>query len=296
MEEMAGIAKTLRWLAVALLAAGAALAHAQGSCTFTDAQGNTVTWPNCQPPAATPSQQPANAPGTAAAPGSSTSSAPPSELPAAKAFPFPGEPVPAANQAPGEATQAPATGAAGASDLPAAKKFPFPGEPVPDTTGGDTKPAPPGGSPLQDAGSSGESSSSAGESSSSSSSSSSGLDNSEAAVDDDAAAKAAAARHAARKDRSSATVQTASQREDEDLSVAEFYMNDKDYKGAYMRALDAVTVAGDDPDAHLALAQAARKLGKLDEAEKHFRLCLSLDPVPKTKKAAEQALKEMAGG
>lgn len=149
---------------------------------------------------------------------------------------------------------------------------------------------------MQDAGSSGESSSSAGESSSSSSSSSSGLDNSEAAVDDDAAAKAAAARHAARKDRSSATVQTASQREDEDLSVAEFYMNDKDYKGAYMRALDAVTVAGDDPDAHLALAQAARKLGKLDEAEKHFRLCLSLDPVPKTKKAAEQALKEMAGG
>ncbi len=73
-------------------------------------------------------------------------------------------------------------------------------------------------------------------------------------------------------------------------------MNDKDYKGAYLRATDAVSVAADDPDAHLALADAARKLGKLDEAEKHYKLCLSLDPVPKVKKAAQAALKEMSGG
>jgi Tfp pilus assembly protein PilF len=57
-----------------------------------------------------------------------------------------------------------------------------------------------------------------------------------------------------------------------------------------------VSLADDDADAHLALAEAARRLGKLDEAEQHYKKCLTLDPVPKTKRAAEKALKEMSGG
>ena len=89
---------------------------------------------------------------------------------------------------------------------------------------------------------------------------------------------------------------TPTQRETEDLQVAELYQNDGNFRGAYMRALDAVEVAADDPDAHLALAEAARKLGKLDEAERNYRKCLELDPVPKTRKAAQKALKEMTGG
>ncbi len=78
--------------------------------------------------------------------------------------------------------------------------------------------------------------------------------------------------------------------------MAEFYQENANYKGAYVRAVDAVSIAADDPNAHFALAEAARRLGKLDEAESHYKKCLTLDPVPKERKAAEKALKEMAGG
>lgn len=82
----------------------------------------------------------------------------------------------------------------------------------------------------------------------------------------------------------------------EDLRVASFYQNDGNFMGAYLRAKDAVSIAADDPEAHLALAEAARKLGKLDEAQQNYKQCLQLDPVPKTRKAAAKALKDMTGG
>ena len=62
-----------------------------------------------------------------------------------------------------------------------------------------------------------------------------------------------------------------------------------------MRGKDAVSLDDTDPEAHLALAEAARRLGKLDEAQQHYKRCLELDPLPKDKKVAEQALKQMAG-
>ncbi len=80
------------------------------------------------------------------------------------------------------------------------------------------------------------------------------------------------------------------------MQVAGFYQNDGNFRGAYDRAKDAVSLDADDPAAHLALADSARKLGRLDEAEKAYRQCLTLDPVPKQRKKAEQALKEMTGG
>jgi tetratricopeptide (TPR) repeat protein len=146
---------------------------------------------------------------------------------------------------------------------------------------------------LQDAGSSGDSTSSS--SSSSSSSNSEDPTAGPLGEDDDAAAKAAAARRSERRRKATELPQTPSQREEEDLNVAEFYQNDRNYKGAYDRATDAVSIAADDPNAHFALAEAARRLGKLDEAMKHYKACLTLDPVPKMKKAAEAALKQMAG-
>jgi Tfp pilus assembly protein PilF len=91
-------------------------------------------------------------------------------------------------------------------------------------------------------------------------------------------------------------VKTSTQRFAEDLQVASFYQGIGNFSGAYMRAKDAVSISGDSPDARLALAEAARKLGKLDEAEQNYKKCLELDPIPKTKKAAEIALKEMTGG
>ncbi len=90
--------------------------------------------------------------------------------------------------------------------------------------------------------------------------------------------------------------QSPSEREEEDVKVAGFYQNDGNFKGAYDRAKDAVSLDGDDPAAQLALAESARHLGKLDEAEKAYRQCLELDPVPKVRKRAEQALKDMTGG
>jgi Tfp pilus assembly protein PilF len=78
--------------------------------------------------------------------------------------------------------------------------------------------------------------------------------------------------------------------------VAAFYRDDGNFRGEYMRAADAVSIDADDPEAHFMLAESARKLGKLDEALTHYKKCLTLDPVPKTKKAAEKAVKEMEGG
>ncbi len=91
-------------------------------------------------------------------------------------------------------------------------------------------------------------------------------------------------------------MKTPTQRFAEDLQVASFYQGIGNFMGAYMRAKDAVSLVGDNPDARLALADAARKLGKLDEAEQNYKKCLELDPTPKTKKTAEVALKEMTGG
>ena len=90
--------------------------------------------------------------------------------------------------------------------------------------------------------------------------------------------------------------QTPTERELEDIQVGQFYKDGGNFPGAYMRGKDAVSIAADDPDAHFLLAEAARKLGKLDEAETNYKQCLKLDPVPKEKKAAEKALKEMSGG
>lgn len=78
--------------------------------------------------------------------------------------------------------------------------------------------------------------------------------------------------------------------------MAGFYLNDGNYRAAYDRAHDAVTLANDDPEAHLALAESSRKLGKLDEAQQHYKRCLELDPVPKLRHVAEKALREMSGG
>ena len=73
-------------------------------------------------------------------------------------------------------------------------------------------------------------------------------------------------------------------------------MDNQNYRGAYSRATDAVAIAADDPNTQFALAEAARRLGKLDEAMTHYKKCLTLDPIPKVKKSAEKALKEMSGG
>lgn len=79
-----------------------------------------------------------------------------------------------------------------------------------------------------------------------------------------------------------------------DLSVAGFYMNDGNFTAAYARAKDAVQYQPDYADTHFALAEAARKLGKNDEAKSEYEKTLTLDPIPKQEKASKVALEELA--
>ena len=286
-------------LGAVLLAAPWAGAGAQtpSNCgPIQDAQGNITSNPAC--PSAT-----------------SNSSPPPGS--AAKRYPYPGETPPqgtppGAPSVPGTGDAAPSApvpqegplqpgNQTGVPGQPAAKRFPYPGE----TDG--TTPVP-GQPPLNDAGSSGSSSSSgsSGSSSSSSNSSSGSSDSSGGSSpsgagragggDPDTDPDAAAAPRRNRHKLPAVPRQSPSEREEEDVKIAGFYQNDGNFKGAYDRAKDAVSLDGDDPAAQLALAESARHLGKLDEAEKAYRQCLELDPVPKLRKKAEGALKEMTGG
>jgi hypothetical protein len=194
-------------------------------------------------------------------------------------FPFPGEPaspdaqVPALNGVP-SAPQEPETPAA----APAAKKdFPFPG----DAAAGSAN-AP-------------------GSSSSSSSSSSTGdipqYDPTAGAADPkltdqgSEGVPATPGRHILHRVNPVGTkLQSADEREGEDLDIAHFYMQSGDMKGAYLRSQDAVKTAPDDPDAHYLLAEMARKLDKLDEAVAEYNACLKLDPTEKQAKDARKAL------
>jgi len=219
--------------------------------------------------------------------------APPSKGNAAEKFPFPGTTV---NSGDGSGSPAPdaaspgisgipqapdAPGPASAGKKPSGADFPFPGD--------DSKPA---------------ASASPGESSSSSSSSSSD-DASPADGSSDSKPDATPALKDKGSDGSQATpgrhilhrvnpigtkLQTPDEREAEDLSVARYYTQSGDLQGAYLRTQDAVKTAPDDPDAHFALAEIARKLNKRDQAIAEYTACLKLDPDDKKAGAARKAL------
>ena len=285
------------WLAACVVGLGAGLACAQTPAS----QANTPQWKQT-PEGRTPEgPQDLNCSGSTSwgKDGKTTTSNCPAAqdkpVPsnAAQQFPYPGDAQTPKQASPSQPGTPNAPSAQQAPKSPA-QQFPYPGE-QPDasssssSSGGDVKPAPPGG--LQDSGSSG--------SSSSSSSSDPGYSSSKA--DDvptppDADDTSVPTKTRSSRNRPAEPVKTSAQRFDEDMQVAGFYQNIGNFMGAYMRAKDAVSISGENPDARLALAEAARKLGKLDEAEQNYKKCLDLDPVPKTKKAAQVALKEMTGG
>jgi len=89
-------------------------------------------------------------------------------------------------------------------------------------------------------------------------------------------------------------LQSADERETEDLDVAKFYLGNGDVQGAYLRDQDAVKTTPDDPDAHFALAEIAEKLGKRDEAIAEYNACLKLEPSAKEIKDSHKALARLA--
>jgi tetratricopeptide (TPR) repeat protein len=88
-------------------------------------------------------------------------------------------------------------------------------------------------------------------------------------------------------------LQSPEDREAEDLYVARFYRDAGNLEGAYLRSKDAVKYQPDDPDAHLLLAEIARKLNKRDEAIAEFNAILKLDASPEQLKTARKALTQL---
>jgi len=210
-------------------------------------------------------------------------------------FPFPGEGSGTGGAANSPAANSPATNSpapAGDTD-PAAKKasgtdFPFPEE---DTKPADTKKPVGGDFPFPEEDAKPGSSSSSSSSSSSDDAPDSQPDASgtkDKASDDSPAPQGRRLLH--RVNPIGTKLLTPEEREAEDLDVAHFYTQTGDLKGAYLRSQDAVKTAPDDPDAHFALAEAALKLNKRDEAIAEYTACLKLDPVDKEAKAARKQL------
>jgi hypothetical protein len=197
----------------------------------------------------------------------------------------------------------PCEGTAVPTDTPLAKRLPYPGDPAPSepAAANPVVPAEPGvpatpsqgnAGGMKDAGSSGESSSS----SSSSNAASVPAEGPPPDPDDvNSDTPVAPKRNLHKKPVYSMETQPVAVQVANDLQVAGFYMKDGNWRGAYGRASDAMKLDDSNPDTHLAVANAARKLGKLDEAVKEYKRTLALDPVPKARKEAEKALKEMVG-
>jgi hypothetical protein len=195
----------------------------------------------------------------------------------AQKFPFPGETSSPDGGKPSLTGVPSAPDAAGAPAVPAAKKdFPFPGE---------------AGSPPD--------ASAAGSSSSSSSANGDtpqydpNAGTTDPALTDKGSegASATPGRHLLHRVNPVGTkLQSADERESEDLDIAHYYMESGDFKGAYLRSQDAVKTDPDDPGAHFLLAQMAQKLNKRDEAIAEYSACLKLDAPEKQAKEARKAL------
>ncbi len=79
----------------------------------------------------------------------------------------------------------------------------------------------------------------------------------------------------------------------EDLDVAKFYSDRGNFQAAYLRAKDATKLMPDDAEAHFALAQAAEKLKRKDEAAIEYAVYLKLDPTGQKTVAAQRALSQL---
>jgi tetratricopeptide (TPR) repeat protein len=211
----------------------------------------------CPTPNQTPAQTPAPAPDQAAKP------CPPAvKKSAAEQFPFPGQTAKPTTPPPDSPT--PATTPSGA-----AAQHPFPTQPPPKLPGDD---------------------------SSSSSSSSSSNDDSDPTHPDDPAFKGdnpPEGTSVHRKLPKPQHLQSDDERVDEDLTVAKFYFHDENYQGAYLRAQDAVKIQPEYSATHFALAEAAQKLKKKDEAIAEYQAYLKLDPDGEKAKEAKKALADL---
>jgi Tfp pilus assembly protein PilF len=79
----------------------------------------------------------------------------------------------------------------------------------------------------------------------------------------------------------------------EDLDVANFYMNRKNWKGAQARFASALALDPESPEAAWGLAEAERRLQLYHEAAEHYRMFLSYDPDGPHGREARKALEQV---
>jgi tetratricopeptide (TPR) repeat protein len=80
----------------------------------------------------------------------------------------------------------------------------------------------------------------------------------------------------------------------DDVKIGGFYLERRDYKGAYVRFKEATLVDPENVDAVFGLAESARGLNRKDEAVQNYRLYLDVSPDSKKAKEARKALAAMA--
>lgn len=76
----------------------------------------------------------------------------------------------------------------------------------------------------------------------------------------------------------------------EDVKIGGFYLDRRDYKGAYVRFKEATLVDPENADAVFGLAEAARGMNHKDEAVQNYRVYLDASPEGKKAKEARKAL------
>ncbi|MBB6143896.1 tetratricopeptide (TPR) repeat protein [Silvibacterium bohemicum] len=76
----------------------------------------------------------------------------------------------------------------------------------------------------------------------------------------------------------------------DDVKIGGFYLDRRDYKGAYVRYKEATLVNPESADAVFGLAEAARGLDHKDEAIQNYRIYLDAFPDAKKAKEARKAL------
>jgi hypothetical protein len=78
----------------------------------------------------------------------------------------------------------------------------------------------------------------------------------------------------------------------EDISVGNYYLDNKNWKAARSRFQSAMVLAPDEPEIYWGLAEADRHLGNFAEAKENYQKVVDYDPDSKHGKEAKKALKD----
>jgi hypothetical protein len=242
----------------------------------TPANGTPAAPANGAPPASAAKQFPYPGDGAPAAPAPNT--------PAAKQFPYPGD----TPLAPGAGE--PASGQKPAN-TPAAKQFPYPGDPGAGagSSSGSSSSSPDGYSSSSNPDAPDPSAPAAGDKPATGDTPPAGdTDKPKLADKGSSGTRSRRMLHV-----QGSKTQTNDERVDEDLSVAHYYLQSGDLQGSYLRAQDAVKTEPDYAPTHFALAEAAKKLKKDEEALAEYKEYLKLAPDGDNAKEAEKALEKL---